>query len=283
VPQLSAGPLGRVLKNMKPDTLYKYRSFDESNIGLRLLTHNELWFASGVTFNDPFDSTLGYTFDSLYTRTAEKWVFQKAAQFMQDKSPEERKKFADQRLSEMRDPKKFESERSDMIKMNQDKFGICSLSALNDDLLMWGHYAHKHQGFCVGLSVQHLTRLQFSLVGSKDVLDIEKVKYRWKIPRKDFFKSMLGKRNVDDVKDFMIVKYRHWKYEKEYRLVLWDHTNFNLHLLPGTITSLYLGCKISDENRTLVIQLARSLYPNIPVYQAKTNMDRFKLDFIKIQ
>ncbi|MBL7103181.1 MAG: DUF2971 domain-containing protein [Bacteroidales bacterium] len=39
-----------------------------------------------------------------------------------------------------------------MFKKQNDHYGILSLSAKWDNILIWGHYAEKHKGFCIGFN-----------------------------------------------------------------------------------------------------------------------------------
>lgn len=40
---------------------------------------------------------------------------------------------------------------SDMLDKMLQKFGVISFSEVNDNILMWSHYADQHHGFCLEL------------------------------------------------------------------------------------------------------------------------------------
>ncbi len=46
-----------------PKILYKFRYFDEKGYHLRILTDNEIFFASPKLFNDPFDCRIPVRYD----------------------------------------------------------------------------------------------------------------------------------------------------------------------------------------------------------------------------
>ena len=55
-----------LLKDTNGGKLYKYRSFDKDGYSLKNLEEGTLHCSLVETFNDPFDSKLGYTFESIY-------------------------------------------------------------------------------------------------------------------------------------------------------------------------------------------------------------------------
>ena len=40
----------------------------------------------------------------------------------------------------------------------RERTWICSLSKINDSLLMWSHYANNHKGICVELNMAHVIK-----------------------------------------------------------------------------------------------------------------------------
>lgn len=83
-----------------------------------------------------------------------------------------------------------------------NKYGIVSFSEDYRNPLMWGHYADRHRGVCLGFEAP-----EFKLI---------KVKYcdeRLKIEDRTFATK-------NDVEDLLSVKYSDWSYEKEWRLLI---------------------------------------------------------------
>lgn len=76
--------------------------------------------------------------------------------------------------------------------------GLLCFSKTWKNPLLWGHYADKHRGICLGFQI------------SNDVL--EKV---------DYVKERLPRPKVLDeefVKSVLFTKFEHWSYEREYRV-----------------------------------------------------------------
>jgi hypothetical protein len=81
------------------------------------------------------------------------------------------------------------------------KYGMVSFSADYRNPLMWGHYADRHRGVCLGFEAPEDTLIQ--------------VKYqndRLKIEDKTFATEK-------DAEDLLSIKYSDWCYEKEWRLM----------------------------------------------------------------
>jgi len=144
--------------------------------------------------------------------------------------------------SELRE--RLERELREAYDKNQDigrYCGILSLSAKNNDPLMWAHYADSCKGMCIGvtLDVDELARSDFIPLW---------VKYADELPvlgASAFFERQPA--NVMDMlKVFYATKYSAWKYEAEFRLV---SKRGDLALdLPGRITEVILGEKVSDTD-----------------------------------
>ncbi len=152
-----------------PPILYKYRYFDPRGRHLELLHANQLWFASARSFNDPFDSTLQYQFNDNPAGVRLKW----AQDFMKKENPNLNRKecrdLARMRLREIdQTPGYFDQFRENYIETNYNKFGICCLAEIKDDLLMWAHYSDHHRGFCVGIDTEQLSEFQLSLGACRD-------------------------------------------------------------------------------------------------------------------
>jgi hypothetical protein len=87
------------------------------------------------------------------------------------------------------------------------RFGVCCLSEVDDNHLMWSHYASDHQGFCVGLDETQLDGLQ-GLIGQGPV------KYQSDAPR---FRYYIDPPQLLE-KQVFACKSKLWEYEREYRI-----------------------------------------------------------------
>lgn len=177
----------------------------------------------------------------------------------------------------------------------RERTWICSLSKINDSLLMWSHYANNHKGICVELNMSHVVKY---LNGNHGMVvhnvGVE-VQYKDIIEKPDYFKNRVG-----DYLNYQIsTKTKDWEYEQEWRLYIIDPSPMYMSLpfkpkigetydwkitrvypvLGGEcFEAIYLGAMISDEDKQKIVKLARKLNPNIKIYQMTINPDAFKLD-----
>ena len=261
-----------------PDILYKYRRFDADGKHIRLITHRELWFASAKDFNDPFDTAFRYNLEGLEGELGERWARVATDRHLSHFGPEEREKYAATRLAKLReDPDEIQRMHQHTIDSNYNKWGICSLCKSRDNLLLWAHYSEDHKGFCIGLSVEHLNSISRALVSQKLLLDLHKVTYSPKVPNPNFFEKMLNLEDNSHITEFIATKSPDWGYEQEYRLVFWERANTALQIPPEAIKEIILGCRISNENRSLVLLASRTHLPQAQLLQARKDVSTFAL------
>jgi len=264
--------------------LYKYRSFDRKGHGLNMLKKAEIWLPSARSFNDPFDSAFTYDLDGLDGPIAEKWIRSALNRHVPHLSPAGKEKWATLRLAEMRaDKAKVEKQRQDEIEMSYKKFGICSLSASNDNLLMWAHYAGEHTGFVVGLSVPTLYDYMYELSATKkEFLHLIAVNYTTEFPRANFFEAMLGINDPDYTTVFFATKSVHWKYEEEHRLVYWEGSNTKLTIGHDAFVEIVLGYRISPKNKKRILRICEKHIPSARIFEAKKHDRNFALELIPL-
>ena len=175
---------------------------------------------------------------------------------------------------------------------------ICSLSKINDSLLMWGHYANNHKGVCVELNMAHVIKCLDARHGTVvNNVGLE-VQYKDIVQKPDYFK------NHQNYHEYQIsTKGKDWEYEQEWRLYIvhpspmymgmpfkpergkiydWKMTRVYPVLGGECFEAVYLGAMMSDEDKQKIMKLAWKLNPDIKIYQMKVNPDAFKLDVSKI-
>lgn len=160
-------------------------------------------------------------------------------------------------------------------------YRIFCVSEDRDNLLMWAHYADNHAGvvlefrcvpevdspFCVAIPVTY--QHEKPTLGSFD----------------EVFRDLVGFEDVDFVRkneDMIYVKSDHWAYEKEWRYPLPTHNPSELFDLrafhPLELSSVVLGCRMTEENKAKVVRIVNDRYPHCGVYQAETNDRKYTLD-----
>lgn len=128
--------------------------------------------------------------------------------------------------------------------------------------ILWGHYADKHKGICLGFEV-----------ASTLINEIEYVPQRFNKP--DVLDEAF-------MKKLLLTKFCHWEYEQEYRVYvgLTDETDglyfadFSENL---SLKSVIVGAQ-SEITRAEISQALGSLRGNVEVFKARAEFKSFKVE-----
>lgn len=216
-----------VAQGSTPQFLYKYRSKDSV---LKLLENAQLYFATKAEFNDPYECDLELINDS----TFEDWVaYFKSTGLMRS---EEISNYA-KRM--MRHPDEALRYVQNSIERQQQETGIFCLTSINNNNLMWAHYADGHKGICIQFDILQDTQAFFFP---------KKVCYDDEFIRFNYIK------NQAPATEALFHKNSSWAYENEYRII-----NINKHGLmpikPTAIRQIIFGCKMSSTDRNQIVKL----------------------------
>ena len=192
---------------------YKYCSFNDA---IDILRNNKLFFTCPAIFNDPFDSTFWVQNEG----TKEEWK-----QFLYN-TDLDIKTVEDVLTNKLQNTEENTYKLSKNIDVGILKYQkeikkraqILSLSQINDNILMWSHYASNHEGVCLCFKAE-LKDEELGFYFDSEFLPLHEVKYKEYFPKpinmlnpdKNEFKSFM---------DFLTTKYDDWKYENEYRLIV---------------------------------------------------------------
>jgi hypothetical protein len=284
-----------------PDKIYKFR--EVTSYALSNFRDDTVWMCSTDQYNDPFECSSKISFDRLtveaFNRAADKIL-----------PPETKLHLSDDELSSIcatedplramtyallkRDtsiaPDKVEAI-ADMLfnavsKVNsgivsqltakiQKGMKVCSFSSRNDSLLMWGHYAKSHAGFCLEYDVRKWApgevrrRILHPVIYSAEIFDTTKY----------IIKSMDGGRfnNLFGVMA-AIQKAKEWRYEDEWRFVLpMGETFANQNYSMPVPNALYIGARTEAIQTYQLTEIAAS--KGIPVFKARLSTTEFKMIF----
>lgn len=152
---------------------------------------------------------------------------------------------------------------------------ILCLSETYDNLLMWSHYAHKHTGVVVEF-------LSLPEVDSPLIM-AQSVRYSQKMPQRNFA-DFPSARQVSDA--ITLTKAKVWEYEEEWRIVTTLRNKGKsyeiLPFAPEEVCSVYLGCKISKEDKDHIVQITRDQYSDVTIFQARKHETEFRLIFEEV-
>ena len=180
---------------MSENIIYKYKSVNKNS--LAFFINCELYFANAESFNDPFDTQL-----KLY----------EALRSFVDEHQEYAMPEDDLKI------RRICLEAEEELK----RTGILSMSKVDNEILMWSHYADHHKGFCIGFSRLGL-RNDFSTVSHPAEYDVQ---YDEPKPFSSLLKSYQRSNltpfkylDADIYKILIEYKHENWRYEKELRFL----------------------------------------------------------------
>lgn len=253
-----------------PKTLYKYRDW-ESKFHRDLLTKQTAYFASPSSFNDPFDCKIPIRYDidsDVFLEEIYFNLFRSTAQKMDDKTIREHaKKYVANGLI---DPKQFKKNDAKYFENLNKRMGVFSLSKHNSDVLMWGHYAKGHTGFCVGFE-------------SSELLLTNNIGYIGKVDYYEEYPTIIPKHgSPSQFKQQIFSKWDKWSYEDEYRLTKNHIENRKIPIPKSVFSEVIFGCNMSIINRNKLMRLTSKHLPHVKFLEAIPSEDSFKIEINEI-
>ena len=257
---------------MKVSKLYKYLDIDG---GLAMLSNSNMQFTNATKLNDPFDchpSLIDFS-----------------------NVPDERMRVWGKDLVMKAESNRYENYRNDTW--------VCSLSKVNNSLLMWSYYSN-HRGVCIGLNMEKTRKYLSNILCSTFIGALEmEIQYKEIINRPDYFNKY-----EDYFRYQLSTKAKEWEHEQEVRLVLinptpaiipnhscmvtmalpyepkdktkavdWREVRAYHKICSECFESVYLGVNIDEEKRNQIIEVAKKLNPDIKIYQMRVDADAFRL------
>lgn len=232
-----------------PKILYKYRTTEQT---LMFLDNSNAYFAKAEEFNDPFECKM-----NIETHVTSKQL----TNYLQ--TQHYAGNIAQKAQEMLADPEKLHAVTQKAINRVIDTLGIFCCSTACDNILMWAHYAHNHEGFC----------LEFDISEDIDFFCFpKKVEYDAKYPSINYYT------HSEEVTNALFHKYKDWEYEKEYRII---KLGFNgLHeMKPLALKNIIVGCKTSETDLRKVIEKVQQndVWKHIGFKRAVLDNEAYKL------
>ena len=255
-----------------PKLIYKYRSFDKNNYAINNLIHDNVWLSPPNKFNDPYDSLASVDVDLIIDKVHLKAI--KNLIFLYGMTNEEiaamntlpsvQKQIKETKESGSKDLK-------GVLDSLRNSLNVCSFTENKDNLVMWSHYANNHSGFCIEYDLSKIERENKLIEYLLPVIYTENIFEM----TENLSRQLKGKSVGNIMLLSPLYKYKDWSYEKEWRLVLTDLKKTIDEFNMPKPKAIYLGTKISEDNKKNIIQIVKS--KSINVYQMKMSSSEFKL------
>lgn len=277
---------------MLPQKLYKYREVNQYQ--LDALGRKAQWFALPSTFNDPFDCQLKLTSESQYFTSLPFYLnalgltgrnITTVSSIIQ--SGKSQRKSDDQIIADI-ESVIFQQQTTNIrlelqnnlqsIQSQNANIGVLSLAEENDNLLLWAHYAHFHQGICLEFSTNETCPYSGVNVLS-DASFTRKVKYGTHYP------SLVDLKPYDSThteleNNLLFFKSNEWEYEREWRTI--NSIGGQLLPFPGKLTGIIFGAKITDSDEDKILNVISNYSYKPDIYHAVIRDDKFALEIVKL-
>ena len=296
-----------------PDKIYKFLSFD----GLcKTLENGTIRLSKPSDFNDPLDIYLQECFgkDRQVFLEEMKEAFQdfiegeidlsslpdspykaKIAAIItahRKASPEQRAKMREEMsripIEELYDLKKLEETEQELLSSVYQSFeldGVFCSTVDFKNLLMWAHYADRHQGAVIEFTPNKERDSAF--LASRRIIYSNERPVLYATAQEMIFSgiAMSTEESGKFILDKLIyTKGKDWEYEQEYRLHLplcikpgQPFATHEYH--PEELTSVFLGCRMSQQSQEKAIALAKTANPSVAIYKASPTPREFGLSF----
>lgn len=241
--------------------LYKYL---DVNGAIMMLDYSNLMYANATMFNDPFDCHPSLIdFSNVPIESRRGW-------------PED--------VIKDIESNRHENYRNDLW--------ICSLSKVYNSILMWSYY-NKHEGVCIGLNMDKVAKYIDVRYGMMVTSQARSVQYKDVVNKPNYY------RDREDFFNYQVyTKAKAWEHEQEMRLFIYKPSPMFMSLLPfqhdknnfdhkeirtfvklgsECFESIYFGVKIDKERKEKIIQLAKTLNPDIKIYQMNIDPQSFNV------
>lgn len=239
-----------------PEKIFKFSSINDNL--KKSLKESYLWLSSPTSFNDPFECNLNL----IDFKATKKELWKIKSETSTGNRKARRKGISKAYKKRLKTHDIYRSIYEQSIK----KWGVCCFSREFEHILMWSHYAYKHQGVC----------LAFDPIASLNTLTIGDINYVVDHTPVNYFKE-----EEDSLIRMILMKSKVWEYEKEIRV--FKDFNGSLPIPRQALKEVIFGCNTLEEDKNEVRDIVENNgYENVTFIQAKKATNSFSLSFDKL-
>lgn len=253
---------------MTIERLYKYGSLNEHSE--ELFSTPKIWLSRPSELNDPFECRPKFTYDG-----TKEQIIEFHSRIIQARDPliQPHEITAETEAIYLRglhqDAQVLDKLRDIFNKTVEMEIGLYCMSEVRDSILIWSHYAHNHEGYC----------LEFEATDNTPVFgEALKVEYRDDYPIIEYFNTS----NEKKVDLTFLRKYTGWSYEKEWRLI--DPTKGAgwLEYPPELLKGVIFGVRMPEDKKVKIREWVGLRGHAVQFYQAVQNDQRYAIEVQEI-
>lgn len=249
---------------MRPECIYKYESCSLRN--LRNLKNQVVYFGAPSNFNDPYDCAL----DPRIRVPEDEDIDQlRKALLSTEDAPEKIK--AELEKIEDDDLRAILINRSQEILEKHaqqflDQRGVACFSEINDDLLMWSHYADRYTGYCLGFNTR------YDPFGR-----LKRVEYADEMPEIDAVSSMIENEFSQMLKLFL-TKSNSWAYEREWRC-MHERAGTEFGYRAEALESVFFGPEMPRDCLEIICLILQGHNSGVRFWKGERDRTKFRVHF----
>lgn len=246
-----------MIKKEKPKFLYKYRPINRHTVNMILF--NEAYFSLPIEFNDPFDCNI---IPNLIFTEEEKEKF--ISDLMKDG------KLTQEEFNSLTNDteKIFEHGWKYTFNSIRNNLRMFCLSEVNNNVMMYSHYAESHKGIC----------LEFKVTDDSFWKELEYVRYKNEVPFFHPFHNDINFIHKELIEIETIIKSYIWCYENEWRIIK-DGPYPMIHKFPSNIlSSIIFGYQASSEDKLFIQRIIEKRTPTIQLKEVVKKEKSFELE-----
>ncbi len=258
---------------MSPAHLYKYGRINRQceERAEKLFTTPQLWFSSPADLNDPFECrpqiTCGGSREDVINFLV-KMIRRNLPYLSEDSVTAEAT--AIYLSGSHRHPETWVTVRQSIVDDLAQRIALCCFSEVNDDILMWSHYADMHHGYC----------LKFAATDETPFFgEAQQVTYSASLPVVDIVDDSAN----DKAAKVLLTKCIDWKYEREWRIVNYK-SGVGPHEYPAELlVGVIFGARMPAGDRAKIRGwLGRRRHP-VGVYEALQSDRDFRVEIQRVE
>jgi DUF2971 family protein len=253
--------------------LYKYVSPERIDI----LRNGHIAFPPPWLFNDPFEASPVYAADA-----SEAIALFEEYRPIRAQLTAEQEKALQARMDAIQNAHGL---RRIMLEQAARSVGVLSLSATNDNLLMWAHYTEQHTGFVIGFDTARDAWVESGRLNGAPGEPFEIV----------YSATRPAPVNIADTtpEHIWYTKSSEWEYEQEWRVTRWipkaprtatrdDGAKVPLFPFPPeALSQIIFGCHASDVLQGEILEIiTKPPYKGVTWAQAELDPYEFKLNIV---